>query len=98
MEIASLLLAIAKAFPAAEKIFSRVIELYYAKQGSDDQNNTNEIQLKRDAIIASLKQPGLTDENRASLRHLLYDLHRGIMRQETRTTGRSFVHISGTVP
>lgn len=74
MEWASLILGIVKAIPAVEKIYKRSIDLYYAELNARDINNVNKVREQREALLASLKAPGLTDENRANIRRILYTL------------------------
>jgi hypothetical protein len=74
--IASAIVAIAKAFPAARAIFEQSVSLFYAYEAHEDQNQQTEIQEERDAIVAALKQPGMTDANRRVLRKRLIALSR----------------------
>jgi hypothetical protein len=76
MEWATLIVSLAKAIPAIQKIFESSVELYYAEENREDENHTAEINQEREAIAASLKQPGLTDENRRALRKRLIALSR----------------------
>lgn len=75
MEVGAALLAVFKAIPALWNIYQKSVELYIKEQNAADQANVNNVREKREALLASLKQPGLSDENRANLRHLLYSLH-----------------------
>lgn len=65
--IVASIVAIAKAVPAARAIFEQAVALYYASEASQDEGHMNEVDLERDALAASLKQPGLTDVQKRSL-------------------------------
>lgn len=60
--IVASIVAIARAVPAARAIFEQAVALYYSAQEGRDQDHMNEVQHEREAIVASLKQSGLTDE------------------------------------
>jgi hypothetical protein len=77
MQLAAIILTIVKAVPAFEKIFSQCIQLYYSSVNAADQSRVLALEKKREAIVLSLKNEALTDENRNSLRRILYDLSRG---------------------
>ena len=77
MQLAALILTVVKAIPALEKIFSQCIQLYYASIDASNQSRVLALEKKREAILLSLKNEALTDENRNSLRRILYDLSRG---------------------
>lgn len=66
--------AVIKALPAARDIFVRVQDMFYADLSRRDEGNVNENAKKRDALVASLKQPGLTEEQRDEIRNLLFNL------------------------
>jgi hypothetical protein len=72
----ALVLQIIKAIPALVKLFEEAMDLYMAEQSARDQSQVDATQKKREALVAALKQPGLTNENRSRLRRLLYDLHK----------------------
>jgi len=76
MEWATLLVTIFKGSQAMRDIFEKAVVLFYAQENRNDQNASNEIQQEREAIVASMKQPGLTDANRNSLRKRLIALSR----------------------
>lgn len=76
MEWAALLVTFFKGTQALRDIYERSVVLFYAVEGQNDQNQTNEIQEEREAIVASLKQPGMTDANRNALRKRLIALSR----------------------
>ena len=69
------LLAIFKAIPALEKIFSEAVDLYIKQANASDENNMNKIQAQRDALVASISR-STSHEERDHLRRLLYSLHR----------------------
>lgn len=73
----SLILGIIKAIPVIESIFKQVIDLYYSQLDASYDAHVSANQKKREAIVAALQKDGLTDENRDTLRRLLYDLSRG---------------------
>ena len=77
MQAVALILSIIKAIPALEAIFKQAIVLYYQQIDATYNEHVSFNQKKREAIIAALQKEGLTDENRDSLRHMLYDLSRG---------------------
>lgn len=74
--IAGGLVAIAKAVPAARAILNQVVAQYYAVEEGRDQTQMNEVDQERDAIVASLKQPGLTDVQKRALYKRLIALSR----------------------
>lgn len=76
MEWAALLVGFFKSTQALRDIYAQSVVLFYAIENQNDQNATNDIQEEREAIVASLKQPGLTDANRNSLRKRLIALSR----------------------
>jgi hypothetical protein len=77
MQLAAVLLTVIKAIPALEKIFSQCIQLYYSSVNAADQSRVAANEKKREVILLSLKNENLTDENRNSLRRILYDISRG---------------------
>lgn len=76
MNIAAFLLAFMKALPAAEKIFFEVQELYWKQQEAADNNRADRKKAERDALIAGMLRPGVTDDELKDLRRALYDLNR----------------------
>lgn len=70
------LLAIFKAIPALERIYLESIDLYFMQQGAADQNRYNEKKAERDALIAAMMKPGVTDNELRDLRRALYSLNR----------------------
>lgn len=74
--IAGGIVAIAKALPAARAIVDQVVVLYYSNQQRQDDSHMTEIEEEREAIVSSLKQPGMTDANRNALRRRLIALSR----------------------
>jgi hypothetical protein len=77
MTVAAFVLAILKAIPATQKIFEQVIDLYYASQSAADHTRYAKKKAHRDAIIAAMKRPEVTDDELKDLRRALYDLNRG---------------------
>lgn len=69
-----MIVALAKAIPAAQKIFEQSVDLYYSQQEGQDQDQVNAVQQEREGITAALTQPGMTDENRRALRKRLIAL------------------------
>lgn len=76
MNIAAFLLALMKALPAAQKIFSDVQDLYYKQQEAADLNRYARHKAARDAIIRDMERPEVTDAELKDLRHSLYHLRR----------------------
>lgn len=74
--LAAALLAVIKAIPAAQKLFSQVMDLYYQELDRRLESESNKIMKEREALVASLKLEGLTAENRATIRRRLYDLEK----------------------
>jgi hypothetical protein len=77
LQAAALVLSIIKAVPYFEKMFSQCIQLYYASVNAADESRVLALEKKREVILKSLKYEALTDENRNSLRRILYDISRG---------------------
>jgi hypothetical protein len=77
MQLAAVLLTVIKAIPALEKIFSQCIQLYYSSVSAADQSRVAANEKKREAILLSLKNENLNDENKNSLHRILYDISRG---------------------
>jgi hypothetical protein len=73
---ATLIVSIAKAVPAAKKIYLQSVDLFFAYEQSSDDRETNEISEERDGIVAALQQPGMSDANRRALRRRLIALSR----------------------
>lgn len=69
------ILAIIKAIPALEKLFSEAMDLYIKQSNASDQNEVNDVQKQRDALVASISR-STNREERDSLRRLLYSLHK----------------------
>jgi hypothetical protein len=76
MNIAALLVTIFKGSQALRDIFEGAVDLWYAEENRQDQNQMNWINQEREGILAALKQPGMTDENRRALRKRLIALSR----------------------
>lgn len=73
---AAMIVTLAKGVKAFRDIYEESVVLYYANENRTDQNAQSEIQEEREAIVASLKQPGMTDANRNILRKRLIALSR----------------------
>jgi predicted DNA binding protein len=74
MELAAVVLAVVKAIPALQKIFEAAIDLYNQQQDIAAENQSIKVQREREATVAAMKQPGLTDQQRATLRRRLWEL------------------------
>lgn len=72
--IASLIVAVAKAIPAARKIYEQSVALYYANEEGQDQSQMNEVAAERDMLMATLAQPGVTDAQKRVARKRLIAL------------------------
>lgn len=71
---ASAILAIVKAVPAARDIFIQLVDLYNQQLEIAETNRDIKKQKEREATVAAMKAPGLSDENRAVLRRRLWEL------------------------
>lgn len=67
MEWAALIVTIFKGSQALRDIYERSVVLYYGLKEARDQNQQTETQEEREAIVAALKQPGLTDVQKRAL-------------------------------
>lgn len=76
IEFATLILAFLKAIPSIERLYVKTIELYFAQIDVADQNSVNKNSKKRDALLASLKIQGLSDDQKNEIRRMLYDISR----------------------
>lgn len=75
MFTAATFLAIIKAIPALEKIYSQSIDLYFAQQAAADNDTYDKKKAARDAIVAAMLKPGVTDAELRDLRRSLYELN-----------------------
>lgn len=75
MFTAATFLAIVKAIPALEKIYSQSIDLYLKQQSAADNNAYDKKKAERDALVAAMMKPGVTDNELRDLRHALYNLN-----------------------
>lgn len=73
---ASTVLAIIKAIPAAQKLFTDVMELYYAELDRQLEAESSRVLKEREALVASLKLEGLSAEQRSVIRRRLYELQK----------------------
>lgn len=76
MDWAALIVTVFKGSQALRDIYEKSVVLFYAEENRQDQNTSNEIQEEREAIVASLQQPGMSDANRNALRKRLISLSR----------------------
>ncbi len=76
MQAAAFILSVIKAIPAFEKLFSSVVNLYYQQLEAADQSQVSAKEKKKAAIFAALKASEISDENKNSLRRVLYDISR----------------------
>jgi hypothetical protein len=76
MDWAALIVTIFKGSQALRDIYLKSVDLWFAHERAADQDQSIEIQEEREAIVAALKQPGMTDANRRSLRRRLIALSR----------------------
>lgn len=73
MEWATLLVTFFKGSQALRDIYEKSVVLYYGLEERQDQNQQTEIQEEREAIVAALKQPGMTDvQKRALYKRLIH--------------------------
>lgn len=75
MFTAATFLAIVKAIPALEKIYTQSIDLYLKQQSAADNDHYDKKKIARDAIIAKMMSPGVSDAELKNLRRALYDLN-----------------------
>ena len=75
MELAAVILSVIKAIPALEKIYSQTVDLYFKQQEAADINRTDKKKAQRDAFIAAMLRPGVTDAELKDLRFALYSLN-----------------------
>lgn len=71
---AALILVIMKAIPAARDIFLAVQDAFYLAMDTAAENQSVRVLREREATVAAMKAPGLTDEQRATLRRRLWEL------------------------
>lgn len=75
-ELAAFVYALVKGSTAIRDIFLTVVDMYHAEMDRRYENQSIKVQREREATVAALKQPGLSDENRAVLRRRLWELHK----------------------
>lgn len=73
---AAALVTFFKGTQALRDIFELAVTQYYAHEESADQDAMNEIEQKRMALVSAMKQVGITDAERRTLRRMLIDLHK----------------------
>jgi hypothetical protein len=76
MGAAAAILAVIKAVPAFRDIFIQVVDLYNAAMDAAAEAQSIKVQREREATVAAMKQPGLSDEHRGVLRRRLWELHK----------------------
>ena len=75
MELAAVILTVIKAIPAIEKLYSQTVDLYFKQQEAADINRMDKKKTQRDAFIAAMLRPGVTDNELKDLRRALYNLN-----------------------
>lgn len=76
MEIAAAIMVVLKAIPAARDIFLKVVDLYHAQLDAAAESSSIKVLREREATVAAMKAPGLTDAHRATLRRRLWELNK----------------------
>ncbi len=71
-----MIVTLAKGVKAFRDIYEKSVALYYSNENRQDQDASSEIQEEKDAIVASLKQPGLSDAQKRTFRKRLIALSR----------------------
>ena len=71
----AILLSFFKAIPVLWKIYQESVDLYIKQQEVSDQNRFDKKKHERNALIAAMLRPGVTDEELRSLRTALYNLN-----------------------
>jgi hypothetical protein len=74
--MAATILALIKAIPALRDIFLKVVDLWQEAQTVAEENQVQKVQKEREATVAAMKAPGLSDSERAVLRRRLWELHK----------------------
>lgn len=74
--LAAALVTFFKGTQALRDLFQMTVTLYYAAEEAADNREMSEIDQERDALVAALKQPGMTDAQRNLLRRKLIALSR----------------------
>jgi hypothetical protein len=73
---AAVVLAIIEAIKPLRDIYLQTVDLHFKKQEAADISYYDKNKAARDAIIARMKMPGVTDAELKDLRHSLYNLRR----------------------
>lgn len=76
VSFAALIVAVAKAIPALQKIFEDAMDIYWKQQSAADQDGYDKKKAERDALITAMMKPGVTDNELKDLRRALYELNR----------------------
>jgi hypothetical protein len=75
-QLAAFLVTVFKGSQALRDLFQETVRLYYAAEEAADTREMSEIDKQRDALAAALKQPGMTDAQRNTIRRQLIALSR----------------------
>lgn len=70
------LVALFKALPAIKSLVDQFTELWIYSQEIKDENKTLQKQKQREVLLKSLQNKELTNDERANLRRLLYDINK----------------------
>lgn len=70
-------LALLKAIPPLYKMFQEAVDIYYDEMAAREERDVSERGRQRDALLAAIKRPGLSHEERDTIRRMLYALRRG---------------------
>lgn len=73
---AAAILAIIKAIPAVLKMYEQTVDLYFKSQEAADINQMAKNKAVRDALIAGMLRPGVTDNELKDIRRHLYAISR----------------------
>lgn len=73
---AAAILAIIKAIPAVFKMYEQTVDLYFKSQEAADINQMAKNKAVRDALIAGMLRPGVTDNELKDIRRHLYAIGR----------------------
>lgn len=73
--MAEIFLSFFKAIPILWKIYQESVDLYVRQQEIADKDKFEKKRYERNAIIAAMMKPGVTDEELRSLRIALYNIN-----------------------
>ena len=74
--LAAALVTFFKGTQALRDLFQMTVTLYFSLDAAADTREMSEIDQKRDALAAALKQPGMSDAQRNTIRRELIALSR----------------------